>query len=234
MPFGVVGRVGRRMIHSRRGGCPTKGNDNFFGGGWIGQHKKNVGLQCGCSVPAAEWLDSSAMGIAHNAQLVAHEAGHSLRERWLCNSSQMTLVAVKWKDVLLIFFAEYVNQIWIWCIFNALRYASAVQYAVAVCPSIWCGCSVPAAEWLDSSAAGIAQLADAAGESILCREWWRRGSSQMTLGTTCHRCCYYGLCAILHENRRRSVQFGCVAAMWTAGLHCLLHWQLMTEFVIKR
>jgi len=45
--------------------------------GGIGQRnvsltrKKNVALQCGCSVPTADWLDSSAMGIAH---LVAHSA----------------------------------------------------------------------------------------------------------------------------------------------------------------
>ena len=32
---------------------------------------------------------------------------------------------------------------------------------------------------------GIAQLAHAAGESILCHEGWRCGSSQMTLGRTC-------------------------------------------------
>jgi len=47
---------------------------------------------------------------------------------------------------------------------------SGSLYAVVVCPSVWCGCSVPAAEWLDSSAVGIAQLAHTAGESILCRE----------------------------------------------------------------
>jgi len=44
---------------------------------------------------------------------------------------------------------------------------------------VWCGCSVPAAEWLDSSAVGTAH---AAGESMLCCERWRRGSSQITLG----------------------------------------------------
>ena len=41
--------------------------------------------------------------------------------------------------------------------------------------ALWCGCSVPAAEWLDSSAVGCAQLAHAADESILCRYGWRRG-----------------------------------------------------------
>ena len=49
-------------------------------------------------------------------------------------------------------------------------------------PLLRCGCSVPTAEWLDSSAVGIVQLAHAAGESILSREGWRRGCSQMTLG----------------------------------------------------
>jgi len=35
--------------------------------------------------------------------------------------------------------------------------------------ALWCGCSVPAAEWLDSSAVSIAQLTLAAGDvSILC------------------------------------------------------------------
>jgi len=33
---------------------------------------------------------------------------------------------------------------------------------------------------------GSAQLADAAGESILCHEGWQRGSSQMTLGGLVH------------------------------------------------
>jgi len=37
-----------------------------------------------------------------------------------------------------------------------------------------CGCSISAAEKLDSSAVGAAQLAHAADESILCREGWRR------------------------------------------------------------
>ena len=44
---------------------------------------------------------------------------------------------------------------------------------------LWCGCSVSAAECFDSSVVGIAH---AAGESILCRDGWRRGSSQITLG----------------------------------------------------
>jgi len=49
------------------------------------------------------------------------------------------------------------------------RYASVVS-AVVVCPSVWCGCSVPVAEWLDLPAVSIRQLAHAAGESIFCRE----------------------------------------------------------------
>ena len=39
-----------------------------------------------------------------------------------------------------------------------------------MCPSVWCAYGVPAAEWLDSSAVGIAQLAHATGESIDCRK----------------------------------------------------------------
>jgi len=40
---------------------------------------------------------------------------------------------------------------------------------------------------LDSSAVCTAHIvAHAAGESILCRERWRRGSSQMTLGMICY------------------------------------------------
>ena len=45
-----------------------------------------------------------------------------------------------------------------------------------------CGCDVSAAEWSDSSAVGIAHLAHAADESILCREGWRHGFSESTLG----------------------------------------------------
>ena len=41
-----------------------------------------------------------------------------------------------------LFFAIYVYQIKIWCIFIMEHYASMV-YAVVVCPSVWCGCSVP-------------------------------------------------------------------------------------------
>jgi len=33
---------------------------------------------------------------------------------------------------------------------------------------------------------GIAQLAHAVGESILCHERWRRRSSQLTLWRACH------------------------------------------------
>jgi len=35
----------------------------------------HVALQCECSVPAAEWLDSTVVGIAH---LVSHKAGECI------------------------------------------------------------------------------------------------------------------------------------------------------------
>jgi len=43
-------------------------------------------------------------------------------------------------------------------------------YAIVICPSMWYRCSIPVAEWLDSSVVGIAQLAHAAGKFILCHE----------------------------------------------------------------
>ena len=49
--------------------------------------------------------------------------------------------------------------------------------AVWTCEALWCGCSVPMAEWLDLSALGIA----AADESILYREGWQAASSKITL-----------------------------------------------------
>ena len=50
--------------------------------------------------------------------------------------------------------------------------------------AVRCGCVVPSAEWLDSSATavGITQLAHAAGKFIFCPGGWQRGSSRMTLG----------------------------------------------------
>jgi len=39
--------------------------------------------------------------------------------------------------------------------------------------ALWCGCSMPAAEWLNSSAVVIAQLAHAADESIFCHDEWQ-------------------------------------------------------------
>ena len=52
------------------------------------------------------------------------------------------------------------------------------QYMPLLCvPSMWYGCSIPAAEWLDLSAVGIAQLAHAAGNSIFCRDGWQSSSS---------------------------------------------------------
>jgi len=44
---------------------------------------------------------------------------------------------------------------------------------------------------------GIAQLAHAADESILCREEWRRTCSQMTMGRTCYRCSRCCCCLVL-------------------------------------
>jgi len=38
-------------------------------------YRMHVALWCGCCIPTAEWLDSSAVGIV---QLVAHEAGESI------------------------------------------------------------------------------------------------------------------------------------------------------------
>jgi len=63
------------------------------------------------------------------------------------------------------FFAFYVRQIWNWCIFIAWR-STRVVCAIVLCLTVWCGCSILAAEWLDLSTVGIAQLAHAAGESI--------------------------------------------------------------------
>jgi len=53
-----------------------------------------MALWCWANVPADDWLDSSAVGIA---QQVAHAAGESilLHEGWLCSSSQITLVALR-------------------------------------------------------------------------------------------------------------------------------------------
>jgi len=80
------------------------------------------------------------------------------------------------------FFALYVSQ----------NLNSVYFYRVTLCSpgmcrrrrvmSVRCKCSVPAAEWMYSSAVGIAQLVHAVGESIFCHEAWRRSSSQMTLG----------------------------------------------------
>ena len=62
------------------------------------------------------------------------------------------------------------------------------------------GCSVP-----DSSVVGIAQIvAHAAGEYILCREGWRRRSSQVTLGRT-----YYVVLKMFCHLQWRFVQVAC-------------------------
>ena len=49
-------------------------------------YRTNVALQCGSSVPTAEWLDSSVVGIA---QLVAHKAGKCI----LCHEGGDVLFA---------------------------------------------------------------------------------------------------------------------------------------------
>jgi len=63
-------------------------------------------------------------------------------------------------------------------------------YAIIVCPSLQCGCSILVVKWLDSSAEDIALVvAHAAGESILCHEGWQCGSSQMSLERTGESSC---------------------------------------------
>jgi len=67
---------------------------NFFGGE-IGQHNvgltysKNVALWCGCSLPTAEWVDLSTVGIA---QPVAHAANNSI----LCMRGDAALPKLLW------------------------------------------------------------------------------------------------------------------------------------------
>ena len=64
---------------------------HFFRGGGIGQHSvglmysKHVALQCRYSVLVAEWLNSSAANSTRKGRV------HSLREGWLCSSSQTTI-----------------------------------------------------------------------------------------------------------------------------------------------
>jgi len=70
MSFGVVSRVGQWMICLKVWvKIPQQVGANVFGR--IGQrnvmYRKNVALQCGCSIPAAEGLDSYAVGIAQLA-----------------------------------------------------------------------------------------------------------------------------------------------------------------------
>ena len=59
-------------------GMEIPNRKGFGGEGGIGQcnvtYRKNVALRCGCSVPMAEWLDLSAVGIAQ----IAHAAGESI------------------------------------------------------------------------------------------------------------------------------------------------------------
>jgi len=76
------------------------------------------------------------------------------------------------------------NSIYLLC------YATLAQYMPTSC--VLCGCSIPAAEWLNLSAVGITQLAHTAGKSIFCREGWRN-ASQMSLGRTWY---YYEQCCL--------------------------------------
>jgi len=58
----------------------------------------HVALRCGCSVPVAEWWDTSPAGIA---QLVAHEAGESI----LCREGSDALFPDDFgEDLLLLLF----------------------------------------------------------------------------------------------------------------------------------
>jgi len=70
----------------------TNEKGKFFLGGGIGQHnvmyRENVALRCGCSIPAAEWLDSYTVATA---LLVASQRVHSMHEGWWCGSSQITM-----------------------------------------------------------------------------------------------------------------------------------------------
>jgi len=110
-------------------------------------YRKHVALRCGCSVPAGESLDSSAVGIA---QLVLHESRsgrvHSLREEWLRSFSQITLVTLGWSDVLPGFLL-YMSAEFEFGVFLS-RDAMLAWYAFVMCPSVWCGCGVPTAEWI--------------------------------------------------------------------------------------
>jgi len=85
--------------------------------------------------------------------------------------------------------------------------------------ALQCGCSVPVAEWLDSSTVGIAQLAHAVNESILCHEGRRHGSSQITLGRTC-----FLLSAMGYMNQGAKVHIQCAAAVcyMLYSLYCTL------------
>jgi len=92
-----------------------------------------------------------------------------------------------------------------------------VVYSIVVHPSVWCECSVPAAERLDLSSVGIAQLAHSVGESILCHERLWCGSSQMTLGRTLYYyyCTHISLAFLFIIGRLSKA----VASIW----QCLLH-----------
>ena len=133
--------------------------------------KHYVALHCGCVI---------GLICSGHCMIVAEEKGESI----LCVRGGYTAVHKVLADNEVIgrttFSALRVGQIQI-RIFIAWRYASVV-YAIIMCPSVWCGCSIPAAEWLDLPAVGIATLAHAVGESIFRHEGRWRGSSQTKLG----------------------------------------------------
>jgi len=135
------------------------GKGKFFGGE-IRQHnvtyRKHVALHCGCSIPMAEWLDSSALGIA---QLVAHEVDEYI----LCMMSSCAAVhKLLW---------------WHWgvrtyCLIFLLYVLTKFEFGVFLLR-----------EWLDSSAVcSVHCTAHAAREFILCHERLRCLSFQMSLG----------------------------------------------------
>jgi len=78
MPFGIMGRVGRWMTLNSGWGIPNGKGQIFCLEEGTKQHnvtyRKSVAMQCRCSVPAAEWLDSSAVSIAQLVALVADES----------------------------------------------------------------------------------------------------------------------------------------------------------------
>jgi len=135
-----------------------------------------LALHCRCVIPAADQQDSSAVG---NAQLVAHETDESiLSVRGGYAAIHKLIGGAELIGYTVWFFALYVSQIQMGCIFIAWHYASV---AIVVCQSVWYGCGIQAAEWLGLLAVDTAKLAHAVGGSIFYCEGWRCGSYQMTL-----------------------------------------------------